>query len=70
MSRTVTPMNEDDVPNEYRIDCAECGADGGTYDFRADFTPAYCPWCGAEADASDVRIIEAAGEPTALTYEE
>ena len=63
-------MNEDDVPNEYRVTCRECGADGGTYDFLVNHDgPNYCPWCGAEVDGDDVRAIEAAEEPTALTWD-
>lgn len=53
-----------DVPNEFRVTCGECGADGGTYDFTVNHgEPAFCPWCGEEIDA-----IPSDDEPTALSW--
>ncbi|WP_198943840.1 MarR family winged helix-turn-helix transcriptional regulator [Halorubrum sp. SD683] len=60
-----------DIPNEYRIDCSGCGFDGGTYDYFADpDAPQYCPKCGRHVNDEDgPRVIPAAEEPTALSWE-
>ncbi|WP_435130323.1 hypothetical protein [Halobaculum sp. D14] len=59
----------DEIPNEWRVTCS-CGADGGTYDYRAgDGRPEYCPWCGAEVDGEETRVIDAETEPTALGWD-
>lgn len=48
-----------DVPGKYRVDCHECGFDGGVYGYDGDAKPSHCPNCGcaiAESQAMVVRV--------------
>jgi hypothetical protein len=58
-----------DVPGEYRIDCNECGFDGGSYDYMEGDAPAYCPRCGTAVEESE-KVVVAPGpdEPTSLSW--
>lgn len=47
-----------DVPGEHRIDCRECGFDGGTYGYNADARPSYCPGCGTDVDDEAVVVVD------------
>ncbi|POG57252.1 hypothetical protein AUR65_001435 [Haloferax marisrubri] len=58
-----------DVPGEYRVDCGECGFDGGTYDYMEGDAPAYCPRCGTAVEESDkITVAPGPDEPTALSW--
>lgn len=65
-------QDPEDIPNEYRVTCGECGYDGGTYDYFADpDPPAYCPKCGRAVDESDkINVVNSEKEPTALSWED
>jgi hypothetical protein len=60
--------SENSVPNEYRIVCSECGADGGTYSFTVPHDePSYCPWCGHAFDGDVTSVVPGDEETTGLS---
>jgi regulator of replication initiation timing len=58
-----------EIPKEYRVVCADCGADGGTYSFTvSNGEPSYCPWCGHAVDGDVTSVVSAERETTALSH--
>jgi ribosomal protein S27AE len=57
------------IPNEYRVDCGECGFDGGTYDYRSNpDAPKFCPSCGTSSEVSEsLHIVISENEPTSIS---
>lgn len=61
------PSNSE-VPDEYRVVCSECGADGGTYSFSVPHdAPEFCPWCGHAVDGDTTATVAGDSEATGLT---
>jgi rRNA maturation endonuclease Nob1 len=59
---------EVEVPNEYRLVCADCGADGGTYSSIVPHDePSHCPWCGHEVDGNVTATVAGDSEATGLS---
>jgi hypothetical protein len=61
------PSNSE-VPNEYRVVCSNCGADGGTYSLSVPHdAPDYCPWCGHAVDGDVTTTVAGSEETTGLS---
>lgn len=57
-----------DVPNEYRLVCSDCGADGGTYSLSVPHgEPSFCPWCGHAVDGDVTAVVAGDSEATGLS---